>query len=54
MSARGEVVTVLDEGARRRAAIEELVGAGVESITISLLHAYANPAHERRLAELVH
>ena len=53
MSARGEVVTALDE-AHARAAIEELVGAGVESITISLLHAYANPAHERRLAELVH
>ena len=52
MSARGEVVTVLDE-ARARAVIDELVGAGVESITISLLHAYANPAHERRLAELV-
>ena len=52
MSARGEVVAALDE-ARARAAIEELVGAGVESITISLLHAYANPAHERRLAELV-
>ena len=51
MSARGEVVTPLDE-MRARAAIEELVAAGVESITISLLHAYANPAHERRLAAL--
>ena len=53
MSARGDVVRPLDE-AGARAAIEELVTAGVESITISLLHAYANPAHERRLAELVH
>ena len=52
VSARGEVVTPLDE-ARARAAIGELVDAGVESITVSLLHAYANPAHERRLAELV-
>ena len=52
MSARGEVVTPLDE-ARAREAIGELVDAGVEAVTISLLHAYANPAHERRLAELV-
>ena len=52
MSARGEVVTPLDE-ARAREAIGELVDADVEAVTISLLHAYANPAHERRLAELV-
>ena len=52
MSARGEVVVALDE-ARAREAVGALVDAGVESITISLLHAYANPAHERRLAELV-
>lgn len=52
MSARGEVVKPLDE-ARAREALGELVDAGVEAVTISLLHAYANPAHERRLAELV-
>ncbi len=51
-SARGEVTTPLDE-AQARAAIDELVEAGVESITISLLHSYAAPGHERRLAELV-
>ncbi len=52
MSARGEVVTPLDEG-RARTVIAELLAAGVESITVSLLHAYANPAHERRLKALV-
>ncbi|MEA2246242.1 MAG: N-methylhydantoinase, partial [Solirubrobacteraceae bacterium] len=32
---------------------EAITGAGVESVAISMLHAYANPAHERRTAELL-
>ena len=53
MSARGEVLTPIDEG-RARAAVKELIDGGAESITVSLLHSYANPVHERRIGELVH
>ena len=52
IDARGEVVTQLDEAAARQV-IRELIELGVESITISLLHSYANPTHEKRLKELV-
>lgn len=51
MDARGRVVTPLDEGALR-AAVEQLMAAGCESLVIHFLHAYANPAHERRAAEI--
>ena len=33
------------------AAVEELRREGVEAAAVSLLHAYANPAHERRVAD---
>ena len=49
---RGEVWLELDEDAVRDAA-ERARAEGVEAIAISFLHAYANPAHERRAAELV-
>ena len=49
----GAVLRPLDESAARRA-IGELVDANVEAVAICLLHAYLNPAHERRLAALVH
>jgi 5-oxoprolinase (ATP-hydrolysing) len=52
MGAHGEVVFELDE-AQALGAIEELVERGVDSLAISLLNSFANPAHERRLAELV-
>ena len=52
VGARGDVVTPMDE-ALARVAISELLEDGVESITISLLHSYANPAHEERLRDLV-
>ncbi len=52
MDARGAVVTPLDE-AGARAAIRDLVELGAEAITVSLLHAYANPAHEKRLQALI-
>jgi N-methylhydantoinase A len=48
----GTVELALDEDAAR-AAIAELLAAGVQAIAISLLHSYANPSHERRLRELV-
>ncbi len=51
MDHRGEVLTPLDED-DVRAALRALADAGVGSIAVCLLHAYANPAHERRIAEL--
>jgi N-methylhydantoinase A len=51
MDARGRVLTPLDEGALR-AALGQLRAAGCESLVIHFLHSYANPAHERRAAEI--
>jgi N-methylhydantoinase A len=48
---RGGVLVELDE-VSVRAALEVLAAAGVGSIAVCLLHAYANPAHERRVAEI--
>ena len=48
----GSVLRPLDEAAARQV-IAGLVADGVESVAICLLHAYLNPVHERRLAELV-
>ncbi len=52
MGPRGEVRRPLDEASAREAAAR-LAAAGVESVAIALLHAYANPAHEKRIAEIV-
>ncbi len=52
MSARGDVITPLDENVARQA-VQGLIDAGVESITVSLLHSYANPDHERRLRSII-
>ena len=52
MSPRGEIVRPLDQ-ASAAAAIDRLLGEGVESIAVCLLHAYANPAHERALGACV-
>jgi N-methylhydantoinase A len=49
---RGEVVTPLDEEAARRA-IRRLAKQGVESIAVCLLFSFVNPAHEKRLRELI-
>ena len=49
---RGEVWEKLDESAVRTAAEQARV-AGVAAVAISFLHAYANPDHERRAAEIV-
>lgn len=48
----GVVLVELDEGGAREA-IRELLDEGVEAFAISLLWSVRNPAHERRLAELV-
>jgi N-methylhydantoinase A len=49
---RGEEWAELDEQAVREAA-ERARAEGVVTVAISFLHAYANPTHERRAAELV-
>ena len=52
IDARGGVVTPLDEDTAR-AAVSELLRERVEAIAITLLHAYANPAHEQRVKAIV-
>jgi N-methylhydantoinase A len=51
MDAAGKVVTRLDEDALR-SALAALVAKGCEALVIHFLHAYANPAHELRAAEI--
>ncbi len=48
----GEVLVPLDEASALKA-ILAAKAEGVTAVAICLLHAYANPAHERRLAALV-
>jgi len=50
--ATGEVLTPLDEKSAT-ATISALKAAGVGSVAVCLLHAYANAAHEQRLGELL-
>ena len=45
----GHVRRPLDEAAVH-ALLPALVAAGVESVAVALMHSYANPAHERRIA----
>jgi N-methylhydantoinase A len=52
IDAEGEIVDPLDEAAARRT-VEEIRRADVDSVAVSLLWAHQNPAHERRLAELL-
>ncbi|NRQ38822.1 hydantoinase/oxoprolinase family protein, partial [Nonomuraea sp. NN258] len=52
MSARGEVLLPLDDDSVRTAAAE-IAARGITSAAVCLLHAYANPAHERRVAEIL-
>ena len=52
MDVRGQVVTPLDEAAVAREA-GALLSAGCEAVVIHFLHAYANPAHEKRAGEIV-
>ncbi|MEJ5903014.1 MULTISPECIES: hydantoinase/oxoprolinase family protein [Ochrobactrum] len=52
LNARGEVVRELDRE-KAAALIDDLCSSGIEALTISLMHSYANPVHERLLAEIV-
>ena len=51
MSARGEVVDPLNEDAIRKE-LNYLKGKGIEALTVTLINAYANGAHERRIREI--
>ena len=51
VEASGAVRLALDEG-EMRDAVARLKAAGCESLVIHFLHSYANPAHERRAAEI--
>jgi len=51
MDASGRIVTDLDEAALR-AAVQALRDQDCESLVIHFLHAYANPAHEIRAAQI--
>jgi N-methylhydantoinase A len=50
VAADGTVVTPLDMASVDRA-IDAMVAAGRETVAVALLHAYANPEHERRIGE---
>ncbi|WP_172300163.1 hydantoinase/oxoprolinase family protein [Pseudoruegeria sp. HB172150] len=52
MDAAGEVVVPLDENAVLTAG-KALLEMGCESVVVHFLHAYANPAHELRCAEML-
>ena len=52
MTARGMAELALDESAIR-AVIDQLARLDIETVAISLLHAYANPAHEIMLATAI-
>ncbi|MGD9893850.1 MAG: hydantoinase/oxoprolinase family protein [Dehalococcoidia bacterium] len=52
VDATGAVVIPLDEDAARRA-VRSLRDLGVESIAVSLLYSFLNPAHEQRLRAII-
>ncbi|MFI0843039.1 hydantoinase/oxoprolinase family protein [Mesorhizobium sp. IMUNJ 23232] len=52
VAAGGDILEPLDEESVRKAA-EALRGMDVEAVGVCLLHAFANPAHERRAAEIL-
>jgi N-methylhydantoinase A len=49
---KGDILVPLDEAAVESLAVT-LRARGVEAISVSLLHAYANPMHERRVGKIL-
>jgi N-methylhydantoinase A len=49
---RGQILTPLDEDALR-AMVPAIIKSGAESVAIGFMHAYANPAHERRVRDIL-
>ena len=52
LAADGSVLIPLDEASVERL-VPPLEDAGVESVAIGLIHSYANPAHERRVGQIL-
>lgn len=52
MAADGTVISALDDD-EVRSAIRELAERGVEALAVGFLNSYVNPAHERRVREIV-
>lgn len=52
IDAQGKVLRALDE-AETRKRLARLKGTGVESIAVSLIFSFMNPAHEQRVRELI-
>src|SRR5690606_16188750 len=48
LNARGEVIVEMDDGKLDRM-IEAVKALDVDSVAVSLLHAYVNPEHEKRI-----
>ena len=53
MSAQGEVVEAVDR-AQAEGIVRDLIDSGVESLTVSLINSYTNPAHEREIRDIIH
>ena len=51
IGADGSIVEELEE-AEVRAAVDELVADGVQSVTVGFLNSYVNPEHERRARDI--
>lgn len=51
IAASGDILMSLDE-AQLREDLQRLVARGIEAITVSLIHSYANPVHEQRVAAI--
>ncbi|WP_298298618.1 hydantoinase B/oxoprolinase family protein [uncultured Litoreibacter sp.] len=51
LDAAGNEITPLDEDAVRKP-LEAAFNAGIRGVAIALMHAYLNPAHEDRIAEI--
>ena len=48
----GDVIESLND-AQVRALVDQLANDGVQSIAVSLMHAYRNPEHERRIGQII-
>jgi N-methylhydantoinase A len=53
MSAQGDVVEPVDRE-QVEGIVRDLVESGVETLTVSLINSYANPAHEREIRDIIH
>jgi len=53
MSALGEVVKPIDPKQIKKI-VTDLVESGAETLTVSLINSYANPAHEREIGRIIH